>query len=548
MKLLGKQVRVNRDKCLSWMVEQAPCRSACPLGLDIEGYIGSIAKGDFEGAINIILEKCAMPAVMGRVCHHPCETACKKLKKGEEPVAIRSLKRLAGDYWLVNGANKSVKNKITEKKKVAIIGSGPAGLSAAYHLVRQGYPVTIFEASSVAGGMLSTAIPDFVLPSKVVEAEVNYIKTLGVEIKTKTPITGNLNDLKKEGYKAILIATGAQQEAKLNVPGKDLQGIFYGLTFLRNLKLQLRSELQGKVCIIGGGNVGVDVARAAIRLGAKEVHLACLESKIEMPAFPWEIEKAVEEGVMLHPRLAPQQFYTKDGKHVNSVQFKRIESLEIDKEGRLSWTVRAGTANDYTMDVDAVIIAIGQTVNVSLGDTRDLISEKGTLIADPNMFCTKIPGLFAAGDVVSGAKTIVDAMAAGSAAAGSIERYLSGRDLQVGPSRITPITGENNLPERMRPRDRQVIPKLPLLRRITSFEEVDLGYEKKYGIQEAGRCLTCENCNRCIEDYACVAMKWQTNDKLPKYSPEIDLNMCIGCQVCPQICQYKAIEFLEVSK
>jgi len=545
-KLLGEQYQIDKETCLSWTVEKCPAQEACPIKMDMEGYIRAIAEGKFKEALDITREVTAFPATLGRVCHHPCEEKCKR-DMIEEPVAIRELKRFAADYELRNMAEKPTPYPRAREEKVAIIGSGPAGLTAALDLVKQGYGVTVFEASPVAGGMLAKTIPDFMLPKEIVEIEVGRIAQLGVEIKTNTPVGKDLtlDDLWKQGYKAIFLATGMPGSLSLKITGVDLVGVHTALPILESAKLGERVELGEKVTVIGGGNVAIDVARTVLRWGVKEVNVTCLESRAEMPAFEWEILRAVDEGVKIHCSLAPQRFRAGDGKKVAGVDFKRVEATWLDTEGRIRWSLREGPGAEYSMDTDSVIIAIGQATNLSyLGDSGLDISNRGTISVDPYTLATNRPGIFAGGDVVKGAGTVVESIAHGHEAAISIDRYLNGKDIKEGRGaeavrRV--VTGEDKTPRVMSPRERQAVFTLPVGRRIRSFEEVELGFTEEEAIAEAERCLKCKTCDLCIAAFGCIALIWEPNEALATKSPQIDLDVCIGCEFCPQICPYESL-------
>ncbi len=548
VRALGVRSKVDQERCLSWIVETAPCQAACPAGVDVEGYNVAIAEGDFKKAIEIIREKIPFPATVGRICHHPCEQNCKR-GKVDDPIAIGALKRFAADYERKEGIERPTPAERTKEEKVAIIGSGPAGLTAAYDLVRKGYGVTVYEALPVAGGMLTAGIPEFKLSPEIVDDEINYIKDVGVDIKTNTSLGKDitLDDLSKEGYKAIFLAIGAQRGLTLPLPGSDLEGIVSALPFLREIKLGKEIKLPGRVVVIGGGDVAIDVARTAFRLGAEQVDLACLESRPDMPALVWEIKKAEEEGVSIHPGMAPQRFRGSNGK-VATVEFKRVvASTSIDSEGRLSWTLMEGPGSDMVLDADAVIVAIGQAVDLStLGDGRFAASRRGTFEVDDDTLATNVPGIFAGGDAVSGPASMVEAIAAGHRAAESIDRYLRGVDLKEGRvMEREPITGVDVLPSNIRPKERQVMPMVPPARRVSDFKEVELGFAEEMAIKEASRCLKCKACNLCIEDFGCVSLMWAENEALVKMCPQIELDTCVACKVCNQVCPYENIVEVE---
>jgi len=321
------------QKCWPSLAKLSTCENACPIHVDIPRYIRAIAVGDFKGALQIIREKTPLPVACGRVCHHPCEEACLR-GKIDQPLAIEALKRFVTDQALGTGVEKPSPCEKIWNQNVAIIGSGPAGLAAAHDLVRRGYGVTIFEALPVAGGMLAVGIPEYVLPKKLLQADIDYIESLGVEIKLNAPIGKDLSieDL-SERYDAVFVAAGASESGRLNMPGMDSANVLHALPFLQDANLGKAAKLQGKVVVIGGGNVAVDCARVALRLGASEVTMACLECREEMPAFEWEIEQALEEGININPSLAPRDV-TLEGQKATGINCCQVESIDFDSEGR----------------------------------------------------------------------------------------------------------------------------------------------------------------------------------------------------------------------
>ncbi len=535
--------QVDREKCLSWTVQMSPCEARCPAHMNVEAYLRAIAKGDFSEALEVMMENNPFPATLGRVCPHPCEEECKR-GDCDDPMAIAHLKRFVADYALSNGLKKISPVPITHKEKIAIVGAGPAGLTAAYDLIRKGYPVTVFEASEIAGGMLSTSIPEFILPQKIVQSEIDYIRELGVEIKTSTPIGKDLTlDSLKKDYKAIFLATGAQKSARLPIPGTELRGVMYALPFLRDVKLGKKVNLSGKrVVVIGGGNVAMDVARTALRLGA-DVELACLESRVQMPAWKWEIESTEEEGAIMHPSLAPQKIRGRAGR-VTGIDFKKVATFNINADRRISWTLKEGPDTEVSIDADCVIIAIGQAVEPNvLTDHEVDITQRGTFLVDPLTLATNKAGIFAGGDAVKGQGTVIESIAEGHEAAISIERYLKGEDLKEGRKKDAPVTGKDTLPKtEILEREREEIVEMPVYRRVQGFDEVKLGYTVEQAMAEAERCLRCKTCRRCIEDFACVAIVSEDGH------PTIDRAMCAGCNVCDQVCPYGNIQPAEVKK
>jgi len=489
---------IHVERCWPEVDKYSPCEAACPLHMDIPNYIMAIAQGDMKKALSIIRESNPLPSICGRVCHHPCEEDCNR-KVVDGPVAIEWLKQFAAD-WGDSKKPRPVKRK--KEERVAIVGSGPAGLTAAYDLVKKGYGVAVFEAASVPGGILSSAIPDFILSPEAVQADIDYIKNLGVKIHTNVHIGKDVSlaVLSRQGYKAILIAIGAQKSAELRIPGSDLPGIYSALPFLKGAKAGRAESLRGKVWVIGGGAVAMDAARTALRLGAEEAHVACLESRADMPAFEWEIEAAEREGVRLHPALAPQKFVSKSGSRVTGINFKRVTSTYLDSEGRIRWTLTEGSGSDYAVDVDAVIVAIGQTTDVAgLSDDSLNISSGGTIVVNGATGETNVPGIFAAGDIAGTGRTVSDSMVAGRRAALSIDQYLGGKPIiPVKESREIITIEPEQVPVYLTRRDRWEMPRLLPKQAIKTFKEVDLGYSYWQAVEEARRCLNCRMCANCV--------------------------------------------------
>ena len=535
------QAYVDKKGCLSWTVDAAPCEAVCPLGIDIEGYIRAIAQGDFDRAIGIIREKCPLLSVCGRVCHHPCEAECKR-GKIDEPLAIMELKSFVSNHE--HEKELEAQSQERREKEVAIIGSGPAGLMAAYDLAQKGYGVTIYEALPVAGGMLATGIPEFILPQDVLQRDIDYITSLGVEIKTNIRIGKDLpfSDIWTQGFKAVLVAAGAWQSLQLPVPGVDLEDVIYALPLLKETKLGKKRSLPGTVVVIGGGNVAIDAARTVLRLGAGEVHVYCLESRENIPAFEWEIASAEAEGVILHPSQAPQELRSTGGIRVTHVDFKAVASCERDKDGKVVWALEEGPDSDSSIETDWVIIAIGQTVDLSaMGDLGLSISPRGAIIVDRDTMATNVPGIFAAGDVVEVAGTVTESMAAGRRAAMFIDNYLKGRELREGlvTTAEPRITGATTIPTGIAFEERQKMPTLSPEESIKGFQEAKLGFSLEQAVGEAKRCLECKTCHRCVRNWDCVAITWAENG--PKLSPYISSYTCGGCGVCIRECPFDQI-------
>jgi len=477
----------------------SPCEEACPLGTDVPSYVIAIAQGNFDDALAVIRETNPFPSICARVCHQPCQTECNRMLV-DEPIDIRGLKRAAVDYAR-NGA-KVEEVEQTKSEKVAIVGSGPAGLTAAFDLARKGYGVTVYDSSPVAGGWLTNGIPDFILPKEVVEEEIQQIRDMGVKIKTGVAIGKDitLNDLKERGYGAILLATGAQKSVGLKIPGADSKRVLSALDVLRNAKLQRHEPLRGKVLVIGGGAVAMDAARTAVRLGASEVHTACLEGRADMPAWSWEVEAAEKEGVKVHTALAPQKFTPVKGGRKVAVDFKRVASTSVDSEGRISWTLSGGAGSEYSMEVDTVIIAIGQATDTSYADGSELkVNPRGDIAVAGSTLQTTMPGVFAAGDAVKVRGTVTESIAMGFRAAEEIDAYLQGGETKNEDSQKEAFfIDPDAIPVWLARKPRWSMPSLAPADAIRTFSEVSLGFTEEEAIEEAKRCLNCRMCGNCI--------------------------------------------------
>jgi len=470
-----------------------PCRVACPVGVNAQGYIALIAQGKFREALEVVRRTMPFAGVCGRVCNHPCEIDCERAKV-DEPMSIRTLKRFIADYELKVGREKATPVEQTKEDKVGVVGSGPAGLACAYDLVRKGYPVTVFEALPMAGGLLRYGIPDYRLPGKVLDNEIDYVKELGVEIKTSTPVR-ELGQIFEQGYRAIFLGTGASVSQKMGIAGEDTIGIIHALDFLKQVNSESKVSVGDRVAVIGGGNAAIDAARAALRLGAKEVAIIYRRSRLEMPAAATEVGEAEREGVRLYFQAAPVRVLSQNGR-LTGIECICMELGEPDASGRRRPMPVKGS--EFTMDVDNVIIAIGQAVDKA-GLPKELTySGWGTLSVDPVTLETNISGIFAGGDVVAGPADVIAAIAAGKEAAESIDRYLSGTDLRQGrPEHITRVKEVSK--EGVARKTRAAMPVLDPGKRDGSFAEVELGFDEKTAIEEAKRCLNCAACSECLE-------------------------------------------------
>jgi len=492
---------------------ESPCKSACPAHIPVQGYVALIAQGKFREALERVREA-GVPFVgsLGRVCYHPCETICKR-GEWDEPVSICALKRIAYDAGVSDDYPKRIPPRW--KERVAIVGAGPAGLTAAYELVRKGYLVTVFDALPVAGGMLAVGIPAYRLPRTVLNQEIEYIRALGVQVQLNTPIGRDggpsLEDLQQD-FKAIFLAVGAHISSRLNVSGEDLTGVLHGVNFLRQLNLDKPVEVGKRVAVIGGGNTAVDAARCALRLGA-QVHILYRRSRVEMPAAPYEVAAAEAEGVNLTFLVAPSRVLEEDGR-VAGIECIHMQLGEPDSSGRRRPVPIPGS--EFTIDADTVIAAIGQNVDAEgLGVER---TRWGSVAVDPLTLETSLPGVFAGGDAVLGPASVVDAVGAGIQAADSIHRYLRNLDMRDGRRTLWPQPEDINVEpySEVRYARRAQLPELAVAERVGNFLEVEQGLTIEQAIAEAQRCLNCAICSECLQ---CVTA-CQRGAILPDEQPE----------------------------
>jgi len=395
-------------------------------GLDVRGYIGLISEGKFEDAVALIREKTPFARVLGSICTHPCEGECNR-GQVDSPLAIRWLKRFVADYKGGEGKLKIPAKAPAREEKIAIVGAGPAGLNCAYDLARMGYQVSIFESLPVAGGMLHVGIPAYRLPKEILEEEIELVRGLGVEINLNTPIGKDLtlDSLFHQGFKAIFIAIGAHQSQRLGIPGEEAKGIIHGVDFLRELNLKGKIKIGNKIAVIGGGDVAIDSARSAIRLGAKEVSILYRRTRVEMPAREEEIEAAEKEGIQIQYLIAPVEVIATGGK-VQGVRCIRMKLGAPDASGRRRPIPVKGS--EFDIELDTVIPAIGQKIDLSFleGKNGIEVTGRGTITVDPATLATSRPGVFAGGDAVTGPSVAIEAIATGRKAAVSIAKYLEG--------------------------------------------------------------------------------------------------------------------------
>ncbi len=557
---------------LDWLESNFPCMQACPVHTQAGRYVSLIAEGRYEDAYRYARAPNPFASVCGRVCGHPCETACRR-GQFDSPISIRALKRFVTEKYGPESRNPidvfAERPRITHSEKVAIIGSGPAGLSAAHDLALLGYPVTVFEAAPVPGGMMHLGIPEYRLPRDVLQAQIREILDLGPELRLNARLGKdfNLADLRAQGYKAILLAFGLHRSRDLMIPGNDLDGVVKGVDFLLNVNLGYRFSIGKRVVVIGGGNVAIDVARSALRrqqqltlealsssllpdslnqseldvamkelmdvsrqalrMGAREVHLVCLESREEMPAFEEEIEEGMEEGLKIHPSLGPKAFVGKDGK-LSGLQTINCTSV-FDANHRFSPTFAAGT--ESVISCDTAILAIGQASDLSFLTPEDGVetTRQGTIKIDPNTVMSTAPGIFAAGDIAFGPRLIISAVADGKKAAEEIDRYLQGAAWKPRPKYVQiTVLDHHQMAEEYDEYSRLSVPVIPIDRR-TGITEVESGFTEGQARMEASRCLKCW-----------INTIFEGN--------ETDGSECILCGGCVDVCPENCLKLVPLSQ
>jgi NADPH-dependent glutamate synthase beta subunit-like oxidoreductase len=541
---------------VDWFERNVPCRARCPVHTNAQAYVSAIGDaGDYGEAYRLARAPNPLVTVCSRVCGHPCEYECRRGKVLDEPIAIRALKRFACDH----GAAGAEPVSPPEQKlgKVAILGSGPAGLGAAHELALRGYRVTIFESQQVTGGMLRLGIPEYRLPRDVLQANIEGVLELGVELKTGVTLGEEftLADLRAQGYSAFFLAVGANKGRRLAIPGSGADGVVNGLDFLLNVHLGYRIELGERVVVVGGGNVAIDVARTVIRqsqatgvpeadshltelgfrrmdgtavdgalheaidvarlaarAGAKEVHMVCLEARHEMPAHECEVEETLEEGIRLHCSRGPTRIVEQEGR-VTGLESVHCSSV-FDEQGQFNPELVPGT--ESVLPADTVILAIGQVTDLSWIQAEDGIevTPRLTIAIDPKTLATSAAGVFAGGDVAFGPRLLIDAVADGQKAARSIDQYLRGKRPTRKRLRLR-VLKDHRLPLNYEAAPRQPVPTLPVERRV-GVAEVEVGYTEDQALAEARRCLHC-NIETIFDATKCV--------------------LCGGCvDVCPEFC------------
>ena len=518
-----------------------PCQTACPLHMEIREYIDLVAQGRIMEALQVIRDGNPFPSICAYVCTHPCEDACRR-SQVDKPIAIRSLKRFAVEF----GGDRMIQAEAetTHSEKVAIVGSGPAGMACAYYLRKLGYPATIFEAHSEMGGMLRVGIPQYRLPREVLDTEVQRLTQMGVEIRTNTRVV-SLDLLFEMGYKAIFITIGAHQSLRMGIEGEESPGVIDGATFLREANLGLKPSLGKRVAVVGGGNVAIDAARTALRLGAHKVNILYRRSRAEMPADPTEVEQALEEGIDILFLVAPTRIKRKNGRL--SLTCTRMELGAPDASGRRQPVPIKNSR--FSKQIDALITAIGQAPQTP-GDFHLRTGRGSTIQVDPVTLTTNRAGVFAGGDAVTGPATVTQALEAGRLAASRIDDYLQHRYPLVDKEARQSLAGDL-LPETVemiRKIGRFEPPILPPKARAGDFEPVELVYDWEAAVNEARRCLRCgmgaeimfqDKCATCL---TCLRV-------CPYHVPYLDASgtiqipadQCQACGICVAECPAKAI-------
>ena len=497
------ETHIQEKKCPAAVCDSlmiSPCQHTCPVGINIPKYVAHIADGEYLESVETIRERNPFPAICGRICHHPCEGRCRRGEL-DESVAIRALKRYAADWYFdhIGELPEPEPFPQTQSQKVAVVGAGPCGLSCAYFLAQMGYPVTVFEALPVGGGMLSVAIPDFRLPTEVIQNEIDYIAKRGVEIRYNMPINVNftVEDLRKDGFEAVFIAAGAQRSQQIGIPGEleDVEGFYYGLRFLRDVKVGRPLRIGSRVAVIGGGNVALDASRTAIRLGADEVSIYYRRSREEMPVTEVEYDEAVAEGIKTNFLVSPTRIVNDNWK-VAGLNCINMRLGEPDASGRRRPVPIPGS--EFFAEADTVIAAVGQAPDLSFLPPDSALERTRweTLVVDDNRLATNILGVFAGGDFISGPGMVIDAIAAGRRGAIAVDKYLKDDTSRVEMYDLKPSVIEEEVEreeeESWEPQFRPAITLLPAEERRRSFKETELAFSEEDARREAKRCLRCD--------------------------------------------------------
>lgn len=522
---------------------QPPCITSCPVNTDVQAFISLTRQGRLKEALDVIRERCTLPASLGRICHHPCESECRR-KKVDEAVSIRSIKKFVTDVCR-NVPYPSPVPK-TKNKKIAIIGGGPSGLTAAYDLAREGFNITIIEKNDSLGGTLYTGVPRYRLPKDALDWDVKSITSLGIDVKTNTEIGKDIQfDAIKKDFDAVLLAVGLPISKKIPIPGIDAEGVFFALPFLRKINLQEEVKIKGKVIVIGGGNVALDVARTALRLGAEKVTIAYRRTEADMPARTDEIEDAKKEGVKISTLLAPERIVEEGGK-VTGIVLKRCLSV-LDENG--AFNLKYDDTDLTAYEADIIIISIGQEADLSaFKGTGLLFDDNDRLYFNQSTMQTNLPKVFACGEVVTGPGSCVEAIKSGHKAASAIKAYLEDKEFIEKTNEYISVI--DDIPastlDKITKLARFSEPLLDITERTRTFKEISTGFELKAAMIESQRCMACggatinqEKCAVCLN---CVRI-------CPFSAPNIkdgkevciSIESCQGCGICASECPRLAI-------
>jgi len=473
----------------------APCQQACPVGTDAGTYVALVAEGRYADALAVAADYNPFPSICGRICTAPCEVACRR-GVVDEPIAIRELKRYATDHG-AEGFPKAPPPSERRTERVAIVGAGPTGLSAAYMLARAGYPVTVFEAMPVAGGMMAVGIPGYRLPKQVLKAEVERIVALGVDLRLNTALGRDItiDGLKREGYRAILLATGASKSQPLGVPGEDAQGVWPATVFLKKVNLGEPAEIAGDALVVGGGSTAMDAARSAWRAGARSVRILYRRTREDMPAQADELRAAEHEGIAIEPLVGPLEVLRKNG-WMTGVRCVRLKVTGRDADGRSA--VAAVPGSEFTIDATSLLIAVGEAPDPSIlpAGSSIQVAAWGGVVVDTENLVTAQAGTFAAGDVATGPKSVIEGVAQGQRAAWAIDRYLRGLPSAkyIPPWRTSPsLMGTRSVRVDLRLGRRAEVALAQVSRSgADGSREVSLGYDERAARAEGSRCLRCD--------------------------------------------------------
>lgn len=526
----------------------APCKGACPANVDPRSQNRLIFEGRAEEAYLVVRDRNILPGVLGRICNHPCETKCRR-GGYDQPIAIRNLHRYIQEKFF---ENPRPLEKFQQKydERIAVIGSGPAGLAAAYSLAKKGYRVKVYDRHPYPGGMLMIGVPKYRLPREEILKEIKLLEEQGIEFETGVEVGKdiNLNDLAKD-YDAVIIAVGLQKSRSLNIEGINLPGVNFAIPFLKQANIEERADIGREVIVVGGGNVAVDVARTALRVGAKVVKMVCLEKREEMPAFSWEIEEAIEEGVRLYPGWGPKRI----------IGSERVEGLEViqclsvfDDEGRFNPTF--DEKNIKVIKGDTVIFAIGQYGDMSFADNSDVeIDERGRLVINPETWQTTVPNVFACGEIITGPSTAISSMGTGHEVAEKVHRFLRGEKIAGEPviyrgSDPSPVNPPLNIVHEEK-RLRLELKKRKPMERVKDFAGIEFGYTDEEAKKEAGRCLQCDTeacvgcafCARACPDFCITVEREDLNGQRKVTRWDYDIEKCSFCGLCVDACPTRTL-------